>query len=88
MIGSIASGANVFLVATSGTKKISPLLWIKSSKKRQIKKFHKKDPPKVEILIQNTIWKFSKNKYQTQKDSLKFQKIKNIYKNASNQKVL
>ena len=44
-----------------------PLLWIKSSKKPQIKKFHKTDPPKVEILIQNTISKFSKTKNQTKK---------------------
>ena len=60
MIGSFASGANVSLVAKNGTKKIIPLLWIKSSKKPQIKKFDKKDPPKVGILIQNTISKFLK----------------------------
>jgi len=64
MIGSFASGANVSLVAKNGTKKIIPLLWIKSSKKPQIKKFHKTDPPKVGILIQNTISKFSKTKNQ------------------------
>ena len=49
MIGSFASGANVSLVAKNGTKKIIPLLSIKSSegtKKPQIKKFHKTDPPK------------------------------------------
>ncbi len=45
MIGSFASGANVSLVAKNGTKEIIPLLWIKSSKKPQIKKFHKTDPP-------------------------------------------
>ena len=44
------------------------------------------DPPKVVILIQNTISKFLKNKNQTQIAPLKFQKIKNIYKEASNQK--
>ena len=44
--------------------------------------------PNVGILIQNTISKFSKTKSQTQKDPLKFQKIKNIYKDASNKKVL
>merc|ERR1712101_85253 len=33
----------------------------------QIKKFYKTDPPKVVILIQNTILKFSKTKNQTQK---------------------
>ena len=33
----------------------------------QIKKFYKTDPPKVGILIQNTISKFSKTKNQTQK---------------------
>ena len=46
MIGSFASGANVFLVAKNGTKKFIPLLWIKSSKKPEIKKFHKTHPPK------------------------------------------
>ena len=46
MIGSFASGTNVSLVAKNGTKKIIPLLWIKSSKKPQIKKFDKTDPPK------------------------------------------
>ena len=44
MIGSFAGGANVSLVVKNGTKKIIPLLWIKSSKKPQIKKFHKKTP--------------------------------------------
>ena len=67
MIGSYASGANVSLVAKNGTKKIIPLLWIKPSKKPQIKKNHKTDPPKVGILIQNTISKFSKTKTQTKK---------------------
>ena len=61
MIGSFASGTNVSLVAKNGTKTIIPLLWIRSSKKPQIKKFHKTDPPKVGILIQNTILKFSKS---------------------------
>ena len=46
MIGSLASGANASFVAKNGTKKNIPLLWIKSSKKPQIKKFHKTDPPK------------------------------------------
>merc|ERR1711867_271883 len=46
MIGSFASGANASLVAKNGTKKIIPLLLIKLSKKPQIKKFHKTDPPK------------------------------------------
>ena len=45
MIGSFVSGANVSLVAKNGTKKIIPLLWIQLSKKPQIKKFHKTDPP-------------------------------------------
>ena len=88
MIGSFASGANVSLVDKNGTKKIIPLLWIKSSNKPQIKKFHKTDPPKVGILIQNTISKFKKTKNQTQKDPLKLKRIENIYKEASNQKVL
>ena len=39
-------------------------------------------------MIQNTISKFSKTKNQTQKRPPKFPKIKNIYKEASNQKVL
>ena len=39
------------------------------------------------ILIQNKKSKFSKNKNQTQNNPLKFLKIKNIYKEASNQKV-
>jgi len=55
MIGSFASGAHVSLVAKNGTKKIIPLLWIKPSKKPQIKKIHKTDPPIKGILIQNTI---------------------------------
>ena len=54
----------------------------------QIKKFYKTDPPKVGILIQNTISKFSKTKNLTQKDPQKLQKIKNIYEKASNKKVL
>ena len=74
MIGSFASGANVSLVAKNWTKKIIPLLWIKSSKKPQIKKFHKTDPPKVEILIQNTILKFSKTKNQSHKRPTKVPK--------------
>ncbi len=43
MIGSFASGTNFSLVAKNGTKKIILLLWIKSSNKPQIKKFHKID---------------------------------------------
>merc|ERR1712115_538229 len=65
MIGSSLSDTNVSLVDKNGTKKIIPLLWIKSSKKPHIKKFNKTDPPpKVGILIQNTISKFSKTKNQ------------------------
>merc|ERR1711895_388036 len=66
-------------VAKNKTKKIIPLLPIKSSKKPQIKKFHKTNPPKLGILIQNTISKFSKTKNQNQKYPLKFQKIKKKY---------
>ena len=40
----------------------------------QIKKFHKTTPPKVGILIQNTISKFSKTKNQTKKRPPKFPK--------------
>ena len=43
---------------------------------------------RFDVLILNTISKFSKTKNLTKKDPLKFQKIKNIYKEASNQKVL
>ena len=39
------------------------------------------------ILIQNTISKFPKPKVKLKKDPLKFQKIKNIYKEASNKKI-
>merc|ERR1711867_188768 len=72
------------------TQKISPKVPKKLKtyiRRPQIKKFYKTDPPKVVILIQNTILKFSKTKNQTQKIPLKFKKIKNIYKEASNQKV-
>ena len=66
MIESFASGANVSLVAKNGTKKIIQLLWIKSSKKPKIKTL-KNRPPKVRILIQKSISKFSNTKNQTQK---------------------
>merc|ERR1712115_260725 len=53
------------------------------------KSFIKQTPPKVVILIENTIWKFSKTKNQTQKRPPKVPKNKkNMYKEASNQKVL
>merc|ERR1712208_26026 len=42
----------------------------------QIKKFYKTGPPKVGIIIQNTISKFSKTKNLTQKDPQKLQKLK------------
>ena len=48
------------------------------------KSFIKQTPLKVGILIQN----FSKTKNQTPKRPPKIPKIKNIYKEASNQKVL
>ena len=51
-------------------------------------KFYKTNTPKVGIMIQNTILKFSKTKNQTQKRPLNFPNIKNIYKEAWNQKVL
>ena len=89
MIGSFASGANVSMVAKNWTKKIIPLLWIKSSKKPQIKKFQKTDPPqKWEFGFKIQFQNFQKPKVKLKKDPLKFQKIKNIYKEASNQKVL
>ena len=70
MIGSFASGANTSLVAKNGTKKIIPLLSIKSSevdKKASNQKVYKTDPPREGILIQNTISKFLKTKNQTKK---------------------
>ena len=51
-----------------------PLLWIKLSKKPQMKKFHKRDPQKVGIMIQNTISKFSKTKNNTEKRPPKVKK--------------
>ena len=67
MIGLFANGATASLVAKNGTKKLIPLVWIKSSRKPQIKKFYKTDLPKVGITIQNTISKFSKTKNVTKK---------------------
>ena len=49
---------------------------------------YKIDPTNVGILIQNTISKFWKTKNQTQKRPPKGPKNKNIYKEASNNKVL
>ena len=54
----------------------------------QKKSFIKQTPPKMGILIQNTISKFSKTKNQTKKDPLNFQNIKNISNEALNQKLL
>ena len=58
--------------------KKDPLKLKKKSKtyirRPQIKKFYKTDPPKVGILIQNTISKFSKIKNQTKKRPLKIPK--------------
>merc|ERR1712101_38110 len=54
----------------------------------QIKKFYKTGPPKVGIVIQNTILKFSNTKNLTQKDPQKLPKNENIYEKASNKKVL
>ena len=48
----------------------------------------KRKPQKVAIMIQNAISKFSKPNIKLKKHPLKFQKIKKIYKEASNQKVL
>ena len=55
------------LVAKNGTKKIIPLLWIKSSKKPQIKKFHKTDPPKNGNSDSKYDFEILKTKNQTQK---------------------
>ena len=87
MIGSFASSATASLVAKNGTNKYIPLLRIKSSKKPPIKKI-KKYPPKVGIMIKNTTLKFVKLKIKLRKYPQETQKIKNIYKEASNQKVL
>merc|ERR1712243_61409 len=75
MIG-FASGANVSLVAKNGTKIIIPLLWIKSSKKPQIKKFHKTDPPKSGNSDSKYNVEIFKTKNQTQKRPPKFPKKK------------
>ena len=61
MIGSFASGANVSLVAKNGTKKIIPLLWIKSSRKPQIKNFHKTDPLNYDLKYNFEIFKNKKS---------------------------
>ena len=42
----------------------------------------------MDILFQTIVLKFSKTKNLTQKDPLKFQKVKNRYKKSSNKKVL
>merc|ERR1711895_56633 len=77
IIGSLASGANISLVAKNRTKKIIPLLSIKSSKKPQIKKFHKTDPPqKWEFLFKIQFRNFQKPKIKLRKGPLKFQKSK------------
>ena len=89
MIGPFASGANVSLVAKKGTRKNILLLWIKSSKKPQIQKFHKTDPPKSgNSNSKYNFKKILKTKNQTQKGPLKFPKVKNIYKEASNKNVV
>merc|ERR1712030_280595 len=51
------------------------------------KSFIKQTPPKVGFLIKIQFRNFQKPKIKLKKDPLKFQKIKNIYKEASNQKV-
>ena len=48
----------------------------------QIKKFCKTDPPKWEFLFKIEFWNFQKQKNKRKKDTLKLQKIKNIYKEA------
>ena len=80
MIGSFASGSNVSLVDKNGTKKIIPLMSMKSSpvdKEASNQSFIKQTPPKVGILIQNTISKFLKTKNQTQKRPPKVPKNQN-----------
>ena len=55
----------------------------------QIKNFYKKDPPKSGNSDLKCNFDIIKNqKIKLKKDPLKFQKIKNIYKEASNKKVL
>ena len=76
--------------------KIIPFLWGTSSSKKsktyirrpQIKKFYKQTP-KIGNSDSKLNFKIFKNqKSNSEKTPLKFQKIKNIYKEASNQKVL
>ena len=70
-------------------KRINIYIWIKSSKKPQIKKFHKTDPPKSGNSDSKYNFKIFKTKNQTKKmGPRKFQKVKNIYKEASNQNVV
>ena len=55
----------------------------------QIKRFYKTEPPKSGNFDSKYNFEiFKKPKIKLKKDPLKFQKIKNIYKEASNQKVL
>jgi len=72
MIGSFASGTNVSLVAKNGTEK-------KNIRRPEIKKLYKIDPPKVGILIQNTIQKTSKTRNETQKRPSKVPKKSKTY---------
>ena len=70
----------VFTVVLTTVKRL-----IKSS---QIKKFYKTYPYKSGNSDSKYNFEIFKNQNQTKNDALKFQKIKNIYKEASNQKVL
>merc|ERR1712089_53510 len=66
------------------------LLYYKKSKtyirRPQLKKFHKTDPPKSGDSDSKYNLEIFKNQKSNLKNPLKFQKIKNIYKEASNQK--
>ena len=54
----------------------------------QIKKFYKTDPQKCQFWFKIQFQTFQKTKNQTQKRPPKVLKNKNMYKDASNQKVL
>merc|ERR1711867_404925 len=51
----------------------------------QIQKFYKTDPQKWEFSFKIQFQNFQKPKIKLKKDPLKFQKIKNIYKEAFNE---
>ena len=74
-------------MAKNGTRNIILLLWIKSSKKPQIKKVLWNRPPQKKKSDSKYNFKIFKNQNQTQKRPPKAPKIKKTYKEVSNKKV-